>query len=411
MVDASTAVHLPIGLIFVLTATYKLCRSGNRNFGYRSIWLGMGSFGVSEVATAGAVYRWLDASLGPGWGIVLIHCCTMLGVGFAFNALHIMLGHGRERRVRNGVLTAGAVTAALAPWIISPPLTTPPALSAYQTYFDATWQSVVHWSAVNAYLLTRIVQFSVATWRRINERREEGALTTGIQLVLMAMLIALVAIADSMIFQVLWSVGYGPSLLPLFVSTSSGLRVVALVILAIGSGWPYFHRRWKRISVHRPWSRDRRDLSLLRDHWSLHVATIPEVSMFPEAISGTPNSAEELQWQKSRMVIEIYDARRRLGPYFDAADRHWAAETVRCADLPPSQRDAVLEDLCLHRALDHYRRGTKAQDVCAHEMTSARTADVMAARLAARLRLLRHPRAAAVITETAQKGMTWTATH
>lgn len=411
MVDASTAVHLPIGLVFVLTATYKLCRSRSRNFGYRSIWLGMGSFGASEVATAGAVYRWLDASLGPGWGIVLIHCCTMLGVGFAFNALHIMLGHGPDRRVRNGVLTAGAVIAAIAPWIISPPLTAPPELSPYQTYFDATWQSVVHWSIVNAYLLTRICQFSAATWRRIKERREEGALTTGIQLVLVAMLIALVAIAESMTFQGLWLASYGPSLLSLFVSTSSGLRVVALVILAIGSGWPYFHRRWKHVSAHRPWSRDRRDLHLLRDHWSLHVATIPEVSMFPEAITGTPNGAKELQWQKSRMVIEIYDATRRLGPYFDAADRRWAVDTVRSADLTSSQRDAVVENLCLHRALDRYRRGTSAQDVSAQDVTSARTADVMAARLAARLRLLRHSRAAAVITEATQRGTTWTATH
>lgn len=407
MSEASAWGHLLLGSLIVLTGVVKLCRARGKPRGYCSIWLGMPLIAATEVFASSIVYQPTDDALGPGWGMVLGHGIGIVGVGFGINATFIIMGSSAAARARNAAATIATVLIATAPWIIDAPTAVPALIADYPMYYAANWQATVHWVALTVFLVNRVYGHLRIGLQRVVVLREEGSLVTGIQVMIASQGVLITAISGALALQLAWVVGLGPELFRFLEATRSVLGALAIALLGTGVGWPYAHQRWQRLTAHRPWSRARRHLRLLHEHWSWMTAQMPEVSMFPGAITGRPATADDMQWQRTRIVTEIYDVHRRLAPHYDLDDHQRAREHVAASHLSPARSLAAVEHLCTFYALMRYRSGVRAVRVRRNFTTPSRTAETTATKIVKQLRLTRTPQAAAVINAAVREETSW----
>lgn len=407
MSEASAWGHLLLGSLIILTGIIKLCRARGKPRGYYSIWLGMPLIAATEVFSSSIVYRPTEDALGPGWGMVLGHGIGIAGVGFGLNATFIIMGSSVAVRARNCAATIATVLIATAPWIIDAPTAVPALVADYPMYYAANWQATVHWLALTIFLVNRVYSHLRIGLQRVVVLREEGSLVTGIQIMIAAQSVLITAIISALVLQLAWVLGLGPGLFGPLEATRSLLGALAIALLGTGVGWPYAHQRWQRLTAHRSWSRAHRHLRLLHEHWSWMTDQMPEVSMFPEAITGRPTTADDMQWQRTRIVTEIYDVHRRLAPHYDLDDHQRAQEHVAASRLPPACALATVEHLCTFYALMRYHAGVRAVRVRRNFTTPSRTAETTAAKIVRQLRLTRTPKAAAVIETAIREETSW----
>ena len=407
MPEISAWVHLSLGSVIVLTGVAKLCRARGKPRGYVSIWLGMPLIAATEVFASTIVYQATEDALGPGWGMVLGHGLGIVGVGFGINATYIIVGRDLAAQARNAAATIATLLIATAPWLIHPPTAVPVLIAGHPMYYAANWQASVHWLALTTFLISGVYGHLRIGLQRVVVLREEGSLVTGFQILIASQVVLITAISSALVLQAAWVVGLGPQLFGFLEATRGVLGALAVALLATGVGWPYAHQRWQRLTAHRGWSRARRHLRLLHEHWSWITAQMPEVSMFPEAITGRPTSADDLQWQRTRIVTEIYDVHRRLAPHYDLDDHQRAHERVAASRLSPARARAAVEQICTFYALTRYRAGVRAVRVRRNFTTPSHTAQTTANKIVTHLRLIRTPDATAVIEAATREETSW----
>lgn len=407
MPEISAWAHLSLGSLIILTGIIKLCRARGKPRGYALIWLGMPLIASTEVFASSIVYQPVEDALGPGWGMVLGHGLGIVGVGLGVSATYIITGRSRAARVRDATTTIAAFLLATLPWLIQTPAAAPGVISDRSVYYAANWQASLHWLALTVFLVSRVYGQLRIGLRRIVVLSEVGSLVAGIQIMIAAQSVIIVAISSALALQVAWMIGLGPELFVFLETTRSVLGALGVALLLTGVGWPYGYQRWRRLTAHRPGSRARRHLRLLHDHWSWMTAQMPEVSMFPEATTGRPATADDMQWQRTRLVTEIYDVHRRLAPHYDLDDHQRARDHVAASGLPPARAAAAVEHLCTFYALMRYRAGVRAVRVRRNFTTPSRTAETTAARIVRQLRLTRTAEAAAVIEAATKEEKSW----
>lgn len=389
--------HLTLGTVIVVAALVKLSLARGKPAGYRSIWLALTLIGSTEIIGNGPLYRGADATLGPGWGMIFTHAVGMVGVGFGINAMYLIVRRDAAARARNVALTAAAVLVCSAPWIIAAPPAVPSGAAQPAVYYAATWQSTVHWSAFTLFLINRVYVHLRITWHRVVVLREEGSLATGVRIMCLADVLIIAAVAEALALQGAWLLGKQERWNALMHRDNGGAGALAVALLALSVGWPYLRQRWQHLTAHRAWSPARSRLRLLHEHWAWLTEQVPEVALFPEAVTGHPTSAENMQWQRTRIVTEVYDVHRRLEPYYDHGDHQRALDEVGAHRLPRAGARAAAERVCLLSALARYRAGQPAAHTRAEPTTPSRTAESTANAIARSLRLIRAPRTAAAI--------------
>lgn len=425
----------------------------------RALWIGMVALSVCEWLHTQTVYAAIDQAVTPGVSSVLYHWAGLVAAVAVFQILHGLLGQSRRAKIISFALGLLAMGLAALP-VLVPPAVLPARAPEDPVIYGTSWQLIVHWTAFLAYLSASLV---FASWQCAQYARTAGPgglrismalISAGTGVGLFYVLAHITVEASS------WSGASGTWLARdglldvLTLGTSIGL-IVAGASWQPGAGLLEGARRYQDAR-----SISRR-LAIIRPRWDELIMLVPEASFFadqlrsaaapaapplarrplgtlwgpmpcplPAGYAGRParpqGSAratgagrpevggasgrptyDHLHWQQTRLVIEIYDAMRRLIPYLADEERLLVAGRVQASGLEGEDARAAESEICLALAIRRRQANAPvAPTRVGDPEIPAATAGDAAQQIASTLRRAQRPRVRAVTTAILERDIT-----
>jgi hypothetical protein len=129
---------------------------------------------------------------------------------------------------------------------------------------------------------------------------------------------------------------------PRWVTTLGGLPLLSLSLFFIylGTNWAVFWR-WHETRL------ARQQVKSIRPFWSQFMKSFPEISPFRDSMEGVADTYEMLHWQRTRMVIEVYDALLQISSYVDMTTRRNISALVAELGLHNTLADLAADRVCV----------------------------------------------------------------
>jgi hypothetical protein len=385
----------PAALAHALTAALLLCWACRDLWMLRNgpasqwLWATFVCLGLGEAAHVPEIYFSLEDHLGPGWGMVLRH---LTGVGAATGVLlmadNALSSPARLRRLHR-IAGVAALAGCTLPWLVHPPEAVPGALRGEPFYYDPTWRSAVHWTAFLTILGWALADNSVRCFRA-RRGLTDPRVRTGTLLVGTGTAVGLLYVAVRGATVVAWLAGYGPGLVGVenlqdAVTLGPSLAAIILGLL------------WNRILNTGEMALARRDVSLLTKRWTRLTAVLPEVSPWPHFSSRPARSPDHLRWQRTRLVVEIYDAMRVLIALVPQTVEDRVAAQVADHGLTGLRAVAAVEHISLELAIMAHETGRAGHEAYREPRLHAPDSASAARTIARRLRALERRRVRKVV--------------
>lgn len=361
MIDILDGLHALISLAFALWALINVDALRQAGPG-RSLWVGIVALGLSEMLHITGVSSGLSDAIPAGWVAVVFHAAILVGAIASINLIHGLLGLSRRSQLINAGAGVVALLLASGPLLLWPPATLPDVLPHDPVIYDRSWQVAVHWAAFLAYVAWAMILDASQCFRH-GYIAGPGRLRTSMWLVgagcscALLYVLAHAAIEISTFTSaahVAWDVPLDAATVP-----------PAMGLIALGVSWQQLGDITDATSDTLTHVATRRRLQLLRPYWHRLVQEVPEVSPFTTDVLTPATSLDQLQWQQTRMVTEIYDATRRLVSYVDDETTDWQAQQLRVFHLGAKDAQAARSELTLIAGI-RARRAHAQPAVAAH---------------------------------------------
>ena len=316
----------------------------------RSLWSGMAALSIGEALHTQIVYRAVDAATAPGWGAVLYHWTGTVAAIAVLDLLNGLLeGTPRSRRIRAGIGVCALVASAL-PLLIDPPAHLPPILDSDPVIYDNTWQSAAHWAVFLSFLAWSLISATLLC-RRVACEEDDPLLRTGLQLICAGTAVGLLyVVGHSAIEIAVWFPG-GRAATHADGWMDAATLGTSIALIVLGAGWQQGWALADAIEINRAMRATRQRLEIIWPHWQHLVDELPEISPFAADMQAPATEAEHLQWQQHRVVIEIYDAMRRLLPYVSDEEKARIAKNVTEAGLRDEEAQTATTSICIQLAI------------------------------------------------------------